>query len=120
MISFVSSGIDREEVETLFGKLFLSYDTNTQSRGVVDSMSTESTTTPLSSDRKSFPTRDDFESLDDLINVTNALRFLCVNKWSALGDTFIACTTVGSPTSLQRSMLNTRQNNIHWNEEWID
>jgi len=115
-----NNGIDREEVENLFGRLFLSYDTNAMSRGAVDSKPDVSTTAPLSSDSKSFPTRDDFESIDDLINVTNALRFLCVNKWSALGDTFIACTTVGSPSTLQRSMLNTRQNNVHWNEEWID
>jgi len=67
-----------------------------------------------------FPTPGDYESLDDVINMINTLRFLCVNKWSALGDSFLACSEVGSPSQMKRSMLNTRQNIIHWNEEWID
>lgn len=114
------SGINREEVEDLFGKNFLSYDTNVHSRGAPQPVVGGPNMKPVSGNAASFPSMDDFESLDDVVNVANALRFLCINKWSALGDSFLECTVVGSPSTMQRSMLSTRQNNVHWNEEWID
>jgi hypothetical protein len=67
-----------------------------------------------------FPDISDIESLDDVINLVNTLRFLCVNKWSALGDSFLACSVAGSPSKMQTPMLNTRKNNVYWNEEWLD
>lgn len=121
-IDVMSSGIDRESIEDLFGKNFLSYDTNPKSRGTSKPMMRESTMSSSESgaNRTSLPDSIDPESLDDVVNVMNTLRFLCVNKWSALGDSFLACSVVGSPSQMQKSMLNTRQQHVHWNEEWID
>ena len=123
-------------VEDLFGKGFLSFDMNPKSRGAPTSTATATASSIVMSESNiqegsegesesetsaSFSTKSDYKNLDDLVNLINALRFLCVHKWSALGDSFLACSSVvGSPNQMQKSMLSTRQSNIYWNEEWLD
>lgn len=120
----LSSGIDREAVENLFGKNFLTFDCNPKSRGNMTTASRTNTNTTVSSESPipqqessgSFPvTSSDMQYLDDIVNLVNTLRFLCIHKWSALGDTFLL-----GPSQMLKSMLNTRLKNIHWNEEWLD
>ena len=114
------SGIDREAVEDLFGKNFFTFDTNPKSRGSAPSTASETSSTLQQDSSTTFPNNSDYSSLDDIMNVVNALRFLCVHKWSAMGDSFLACSLAGEASHLQKSMLNTRQQNVFWNEEWLD
>ena len=120
MYVFLCSGIDREAVEDLFGKNFLTFDPNPKSRGECASTTSNNSNTQENKSSLHFPTSKDFKHLDDLINLINSLRFLCVHQWSALGDSFLACSQAGSPNQMQKPMLSTRQNNVHWNEEWLD